>query len=67
MNAAFFILIEYKYQKRQNFDSRPLSMEVEVGMAPFVVSKDFVSCFLVCVLPANLNQTGLKTLILGNI
>ena len=35
-------------KKRQNFNSRLLSMEVEAWLAPFVGYKKFVSCFRVC-------------------
>ena len=36
-------------------------MEVEVGIAPFVVHKEYVSCFWVCT-SGNFNQSGLKSL-----
>ena len=36
-------------------------MEVEVRLAPFVLYKDFVSCFLLCT-SGKFNQSGLKKL-----
>ena len=51
-------------KKRQKFNSRLHSMEVEVGLAPFKVYKEFLCCYWVY---ADIfNQSRLKKLILGN-
>ena len=49
-------------KKRQSFNYRALSTEVEVELAPFSVHKDCVSGVWVCT-SCKFNQSGLKKLI----
>ena len=58
-------MIITKLPKNGKILIRLLSMEVEAGLAPFVVYKDCLSCFWMRTLGI-FNQSGLKKLISGN-
>ena len=59
------IFIEKSLQKRQNFNSRDLSMKMEVRLASRGVHKKFFSSFWVCIF-GKFNQSWLKQLISFN-